>query len=88
MVCVGPAGERGRVIRFATAAVGLRRGRLRGGGLLLPHLRAGPGARPGRHGGQAAGPGLKDPDGTVMAFGLRSWNDFAADAKAGRCDPI
>jgi hypothetical protein len=34
------------------------------------------------------GPGLKDPDGTVLAFGLRSWNDFAADVKAGRFDLI
>jgi hypothetical protein len=32
----------------------VRRGRQRGGGALLPKLRVGPGARPGRRGGPAA----------------------------------
>jgi hypothetical protein len=77
-----------RVIRFATAAVVCAVAAF-AAVVLLPHLRAGPGARPGRHGGPAAWSGrLKDPDGTLLAFGLRSWNDFAADVKAGRFDLI
>ena len=52
----GRAGERRRGDRLHDGGRGLRRGRLRGGSQLLPHLWAGLGPRPGRHGGPTAPP--------------------------------
>ena len=62
----------------------MRRGRLRGGGQLLPHLRARPGARPGRHGAARLLP--LSVDGLILAASLvllhEARNDRAAPALA------
>jgi hypothetical protein len=47
-------GDRGRGDPLHDGGGGLRRGRVRGGGFLLGHLRPGPGPRSGWHGGPAA----------------------------------
>jgi hypothetical protein len=50
----GQAGDRRPGDPLRNGGGGLRRGRLRGSSQLFPHLRTGPGVRPGRHGGPAA----------------------------------
>ena len=70
---------------------GLRRGRLRGGRLLFPHLRPGPGARPGRHRGPAMatcpGAGQYEHE-TVRRAGPGSGHRFGRGRRLkNRCGP-
>src|ERR1019366_8834130 len=65
---VGRPGERGPGDPLHDGGRGLRRGWLRGGGVLLPHLRPGPRARPGRHSGARLLP--LSVDGLILAASL------------------
>src|SRR5271165_5610784 len=78
----GPAGTRRGASRgpgdpLGDGGRGLRCGRRRGGGLLLPYLRAGPGPRPGWHGGPAVPEVPGDVEQAVRAA-------YAASVAAGQ----
>ena len=65
---VGRPGDRGPGDPLHDGGRGLRCGRLRRGGQLLPHLRPGPRARPGRHSGARLLP--LSVDGLILAASL------------------